>query len=44
VCGLTSDSDIPASARVYALEGNLGLLAALSALTPIEAAAPLRAA
>jgi DNA-binding response OmpR family regulator len=44
VCGLTSDSDIPASARVYALEGNLGLLAALSALTPIEAAAPPRAA
>jgi DNA-binding response OmpR family regulator len=44
VCGLTSDSDIPASARVYALEGGLGLLAALSELSRVEAAAPSQAA
>lgn len=44
VCGVTSDSDIPASARVYALEGNLGLLAALSELSLVQSAAPPRAA
>lgn len=44
VCGVTSDSDIPASARVYALEGNLGLLAALSELSLVQSAAPPQAA
>ena len=35
VCGsATRDSEIPATARVYALEGSEGLLSALSALLP----------
>jgi DNA-binding response OmpR family regulator len=34
VRGAVSDSDIPASARVYALEGIPGLMAAVSALLP----------
>jgi DNA-binding response OmpR family regulator len=39
VCGAARDSEIPASIRVYALEGNPGLLSALSRLCPAEAAA-----
>jgi len=39
VCGVAADYDIPASARVYALEGNTGLLSALSRLCPVEAEA-----
>ena len=35
VCGsATRDSEIPATSRVYALEGSEGLLSALSALLP----------
>jgi len=38
VCGsVTRDSEIPATARVYALEGSEGLLSALSALLPANA-------
>ena len=37
VCGAARDSEIPASSRVYALEGNPGLLSALSRLCPAEA-------
>ena len=44
VCGATQDSEIPATSRVYALEGNTGLLSALSRLFPVEAAARPRAA
>jgi DNA-binding response OmpR family regulator len=44
VCGATHDYDIPASSRVYALEGNTGLLSALSRLCPVEATAPPQAA
>lgn len=43
VCGATSDSEIPATTRVFALEGNAGLLSALSQLFP-EAAAQSPAA
>lgn len=39
VCGATSEPGIPATSRVYALEGNAGLLSALSDLFPAEAAA-----
>jgi len=34
VCGATPDPEIPASARVYALEGTAGLVAAALALAP----------
>ena len=44
VCGAVQDSEIPASARVYALEGNTGLLSALSCLCPVEAVARPQAA
>lgn len=44
VCGAAPDYDIPASSRVYALEGSTGLLSALSRLCPIEATAPPQAA
>lgn len=44
VCGAASDYDIPASSRVYALEGSAGLLSALSRLCPVEAMASPRAA
>ena len=44
VCGATQDSEIPASARVYALEGSTGLLSALSRLFPPKAAARARVA
>jgi len=38
VCGsATRDSEIPATSRVYALEGSEGLLSALSALLPANA-------
>lgn len=33
-CGAARDSEIPATSRVYALEGSAGLLSALSALFP----------
>lgn len=36
VCGADADSQIPATGRVYALEGGAGLLSALSALIPVE--------
>lgn len=39
VCGGTPESEIPATSRVYALEGNAGLLSTLSRLLPGEAAA-----
>jgi len=44
VCGAASDYDIPASSRVYALEGSTGLLSALSRLCPVEATAAPQAA
>ncbi len=44
VCGAAQDSEIPASTRVYALEGNAGLLSALSRLCPAEAAVRPQAA
>jgi DNA-binding response OmpR family regulator len=44
VCGTAQDYDIPASSRVYALEGSMGLLSALSRLCPVEATAPPQAA
>ena len=37
VCGAARDSEIPATRRVYALEGSAGLLSALAALFPAEA-------
>jgi DNA-binding response OmpR family regulator len=36
VCGAAQDSEIPATSRVYALEGSAGLLSALSKLFPAE--------
>jgi len=39
VCGATSESSIPATSRVYALEGGAGLLSALSRLFVAETAA-----
>jgi DNA-binding response OmpR family regulator len=44
VCGATAESDIPATSRVYALEGNTGLLSALSQLFSTEAATRPKAA
>lgn len=44
VCGATQDSEIPVTSRVYALEGNTGLLSALSRLFPVEATARPQAA
>jgi hypothetical protein len=44
VCGAAPDYDIPASSRVYALEGSMGLLSALSRFCPVEATAPPQAA
>jgi len=44
VCGAAQDSEIPATSRVYALEGNTGLLSALSRLFPVEAGARPQAA
>jgi hypothetical protein len=36
VCGATRDSEIPATRRVDALEGNVGLLSALSEVIPAK--------
>ncbi|MBZ5719863.1 MAG: hypothetical protein LAO03_05735 [Acidobacteriia bacterium] len=36
VCGAGRDAEVPATGRVYALEGSAGLLSALSALFPAE--------
>jgi len=44
VRGSTQDSEIPATIRVYALEGNTGLLSALSRLFSAKVAAWQRAA
>jgi CheY-like chemotaxis protein len=46
VCGssATPDSEIPATSRVYALEGTEGLLSALSGLFPAKAEAPSQVA
>ncbi len=44
VCGASPESGIPAANRVYALEGNAGLLSALSRLSAGEAARPQAAA
>ena len=44
VCGGARDSEVPATSRVYALEGSAGLLSALSALFLAEAEARSRAA
>jgi DNA-binding response OmpR family regulator len=44
VCGASADSQIPATSRVYALEGSAGLLSALSALIPVEPGLGSRAA
>ncbi len=38
ICGATADAEIPATSRVYALEGNIGLLSALARLLPVEGA------
>jgi DNA-binding response OmpR family regulator len=40
VCGASADTDIPAEARVYALEGAEGLLAAVRTLLPASISAP----
>ena len=40
VCGATAETDIFADARVYALEGAEGLLAAVSTLLPVSVSAP----
>jgi hypothetical protein len=44
VCGAAADSQIPATNRVYALEGNAGLLSALSALMRVAPGARSEAA
>ena len=44
VCGAAPNYDIPASSRVYALEGSIGLLSALPRLCPVETTAPPQAA
>ncbi len=36
VCGASPDAEIPATTRVYALEGNEGLVGAALALVPAE--------
>jgi DNA-binding response OmpR family regulator len=38
VCGASADAEIPATVRVYALEGTEGLLAAIARLLPATAA------
>jgi len=40
VCGASADADISADARVYALEGAEGLLAAVRTLLPVSISAP----
>jgi DNA-binding response OmpR family regulator len=44
VCGAAHDSEIPATSRVYALEGNIGLLSALARVFPTEGQVRRRAA
>ena len=44
VCGAARDSEIPATSRVYAVEGSAGLVSALSALLLAEAEARSQAA
>jgi DNA-binding response OmpR family regulator len=44
VRGASADSEVPATGRVYALEGTEGLLAAVARLVPAEAAAAPEAA
>ena len=45
VCGVSADRDIPASGRVYALEGTAGLLTAAASLLSgrVEVARPVAA-
>jgi len=40
VCGASAETEIPADARVYALEGAEGLLAAVRRLLPVSISAP----
>jgi CheY-like chemotaxis protein len=40
VCGASAETEIPADARVYALEGAEGLLAAVRRLLPLSISAP----
>jgi CheY-like chemotaxis protein len=40
VCGASAEAEIPADARVYALEGAAGLLAAVRRLLPVSISAP----
>jgi len=40
VCGAAAETEIPADARVYALEGAEGLLAAVKRLLPVSVSAP----
>ncbi len=40
VCGASADTDIPADARVYALEGTEGLVTAIKRLLPAAVSAP----
>jgi CheY-like chemotaxis protein len=40
VCGASAETEIPADARVYALEGAGGLLAAVRTLLPLSISAP----
>ncbi len=40
VCGASAETEIPADARVYALEGAEGLLAAVRKLLPVSISAP----
>ena len=39
VCGASRDSQIPATSRVYALDGSAVLLSALSTLKPVDTTA-----
>jgi len=38
ICGASADSDIPADARVYALEGTAGVISALDGLLHLRSA------
>jgi len=40
VCGASAETEIPADARVYALEGAEGLLTAVRRLLPVRVSAP----
>ena len=39
ICGASADAEITATARVYALEGTMGLVAAVIRMLPVAAAA-----